>query len=170
MSIFSIQKDSQRIGEVVVAGPSVTLQKRLITHLCHEVVLTSNNTVFGRSKITDELQLFYYGIGEKENYADFAWDIIAPKMLGYVLVFNWYDGNAFQEIQHLADKLWHKVDCHGIVVGDVADSFLTLDSRIYEHGFSLSSKVHFTMWDSSVKSSAKHVMKILVESIINHLD
>ena len=170
MPILTTTKDTQRIGEIVVVGPSITLQKRLITHLCNEVIVTSGNTVFGRSRITDELQLFFYGIGEKEHYQEFAWDIVGRKMLGYVVVFNWYDGKAFQETQRLVDYLARRLTAHGVIVGDVADAYLAIDHHVYEHGFSLSSKLYFTLWDSTNKAGAKNVVKILVDAVISHLE
>ncbi|MBN1464878.1 hypothetical protein JXA02_03900 [candidate division KSB1 bacterium] len=170
MSILSVQKDTHRIGEIIVAGPSLPLQKRFITHLCNEVVITSNSTVFGRSKITDELQLFFYGIGEKDLYMDFAWDLVAPKMLGYVLVYNWFEGKDFTSVQQLLNILSNLVDSHGIVVGDIAGIPMTIDRSVYESGFSLSSKLYLSLWDSTDKTNAKNVLKILIDSLINHLE
>ena len=170
MSILTVQKDTHRIGEIVVAGPSLPLQKRFITHLCNEVVITSNSTVFGRSKITDELQLFFYGIGEKEQYMDFAWDLVAPKMLGYVLVYDWFEGNGFTNVQQLLNILSNHIDSHGIVVGDVGRMSINLDRSVFESGFSLTSKLYFSLWDSTDKTNAKDVLKILIDSLINHLE
>ena len=170
MSILSVQKDTHRIGEIVVTGPSLPLQKRFITHLCNEVVITSNSTVFGRSKITDELQLFFYGIGEKERYMDFAWDLVAPKMLGYVLVYNWFEGKDFSSVQQLLNSLSRHIDGHGVVVGDIAGMPINIDRHVYESGFSLSSKLYFSLWDSTNKADAKDVLKILIDSLINHLE
>lgn len=170
MSLLSIQRDTHRIGELVVAGPSLPLQKRFITHLCNEVVITGNSTVFGRSKITNELQLFFYGIGEKDQYMDFAWDLVAPKMLGYVLVYNWFQGSNFSSVQQLIDMLSGRLDCHGIVVGDIAGMPIDINRSVYEPGFSLSSKLYFSLWDSTDKSNAKKVLRILFDSLINHLE
>jgi hypothetical protein len=170
MSFLSIPKDTNRIGELIVAGPSLTLQKRFITHICNEVVITNNNTVFGRSKITDELQLFFYGIGEKEQYLEFAWDLVTPKMLGFVLVFNWFDGNEFSSAQQLLDDLSSQIDCHGIVIGDISEMSLPIDPQIYEQGFTFSPKLWFTLWDSTLKSEAKNVLNILIDSLINHYE
>lgn len=170
MSFLSIPKDTSRIGEFIVAGPSLSLQKRFITHICNEVVITNNNTVFGRSKITDELQLFFYGIGEKEQYQEFAWDLVAPKMLGFILVFNWYDGNEFSSAQQLLDDLASQIDGHGIVIGDVSEMTLPIDPKVYEQGFTFSPKLWFTLWDSTLKSDAKNVLKILIDSLINHFE
>ncbi len=170
MSFLSIPKDSNRIGELVLAGPSLALQKRFITHICNEVVVTNNNTVFGRSKVTDELQLFFYGIGEKDQSLEFAWDLVAPKMLGYILVFNWYDGYEFSSVQQLLDQLSSQIDSHGLVVGDISEMSLPFDPKIYESGFTLSPKLSFTLWDSTLKADAKNVLKILVDSLINHYE
>ena len=170
MSILSVQKDTHRIGEIVVAGPSLPLQKRFITHLCNEVVITSSSTVFGRSRITDELQLFFYGIGEKEQYMDFAWDLVAPKMLGYVLVCNWFEGNDFINVQQLLNSLSSQIDAHGIVVGDIAGMPINIKRSVFESGFSLSSKLYFSLWDSTNKANAKNVLRILIDSLINHLE
>jgi len=170
MSFLSIKRDTHRIGEFVVAGPSLPLQKRFITHLCNEVVISSNSTVFGRSKVTDELQLFFYGIGEKEQYMDFAWDLVAPKSLGYILVYNWFEGGYFSNVQQLLNMLNANLDCHGIVVGDIAGMPTNIDPSVYNPGFSLSSKLYFTLWDSTDKANAKSVLKILVDSLINHLE
>lgn len=170
MSFLSIHKDTHRIGEIIVAGPSLPLQKRFITHLCNEVVITGNSTVFGRSKITDELQLFFYGIGEKEQYLDFAWDLVAPKMLGYILVYNWFEGSSFSSVQNLLNLLAGHTDSHGIVVGDIAGMPIRITPSVYESGFSLSSKLYFALWDSTDKANAKSVLKILVDSLINHLE
>lgn len=153
-----------------MAGPSLPLQKRFITHLCNEVIVTNNSTVFGRSKITDELQLFFYGIGEKEQYMDFAWDLVAPKMLGYVLIYNWFEGGSFANVQQLLNTLATHVDGHGIVVGDIAGMPININRSVYEAGFSLSSKLYFALWDSTIKSDAKNVLRILIDSIINHLE
>ena len=101
---------------------------------------------------------------------DFAWDLVAPKMLGYVLVCNWFEGNDFINVQQLLNSLSSQIDAHGIVVGDIAGMPINIKRSVFESGFSLSSKLYFSLWDSTDKSNAKNVLKILVDSLINHLE
>ena len=91
-------------------------------------------------------------------------------MLGYIIVFDWYDGNEFSSAQQLLDDLSLQIDCHGLVVGDVSEMSLPIDPKVYEQGFTLSPKLRFTLWDSTLKSDAKNAMKILVDSLINHFE
>ena len=62
------------------------------------------------------------------------------------------------------------MSAHGVAVGDVADAYLAIDPNMYEHGFSLSSKLYFTLWDSTNKQWAKNVVRILVDAVTNHLE
>lgn len=166
---LSTLKSTQRVGELVVAGPSFSLQKKFISHLCQEVINTSGDTLFGRSRITDELFLFFYGIGEKNGKNEFSWDLLVPKMLGCIILFPWQDQSAFRYVQHFVNTYSARYDTHAIIAGDMASSSIQIPTPVYEQSLSLSSKLYFTLWNSSAKSSTRNVVKILVDSIINHL-
>ena len=169
MSFLAIQKDTQRIGELVVVGSSFSLEKRFITHLCQDVVITNKNMAFGRSILTDDLQLFFYGLGETEQNKQFAWELVAPKMLGYILICNWFDGQEFAQIQKMADELEQSLDAHGIIVGDMG-SAPSLPPSVIEEGFSLSKTQTFALWNSSSKWDARNIVRILIDSIIHHME
>ncbi len=165
--MIGVQKVTQHIGEIVVLGPSFALQKRFLTHLCNEVILIKDDAAFGRRRISDELQLFFYALGEKEQYGGFAWDIVGRKILGWVVLFNWFDGNAFLETQRLTDSLVNRLDSLGVIAGDIAEAYLPVPQPLQEYGFSLSPRLHFALWNSAVKSAASNIMRILIDSAIH---
>ena len=167
MHDFLNQKDIQRIGELVVAGPSVALQETFIRAICPDVVRTSNDTIFGRTRITDELFLFYYGIGNCDpRRSTFAWELVAPKMLGVILVFDWYVQDSFQAAQELIDRYSRQFEAKIIAAGDTETLKMPIPLRAFDAGFSIFPNVHCALWNSSQPASAKRVMRTLMDSIM----
>lgn len=170
MQELTIKKSIQRVGELVLAGPSFSLQKKFLKHICQEVIVTGNDTVFGRTKITEELFLFFYGLGEKdEKNENFAWDLVGPKMLGYIILFNWYDEKSFENVKDQINFLSGQLDAHSIIAGDIAGRRFPLHKDVYDPGFSITPKCYFTFWDSFDKASTRNVIKILIDSLISHI-
>ncbi|MDZ7315347.1 MAG: hypothetical protein ONA69_03355 [candidate division KSB1 bacterium] len=162
-------RSGQRTAEIVVLGPSFALQKRLLTHLCNEVVLTRENCAFGRTRISNELELYFYGLGESDKSKDFAWDLVADKILGFFLLFNWFDGASFQKAMETADELSRRFDAHGVIAGDLAENLVPVNEKLIGYGFSLSERVYFSLWNSAGKASSRALMRLLVDAVMSHL-
>lgn len=162
-------RTTQRTAELVVLGPSFTLQKRFLTHLCNEVVLTKENCAFGRTRISNELELYFYGLGEGEKSQDFAWDLVAGKMLGFFLLFNWFDGASFQKALETADELSRRFDAHGVIAGDLAENLVPVNEKLAGYGFSLSERLYFALWNSAGKDSSRGLMRLLVDAVMMHI-
>src|SRR4030065_2141271 len=88
----------QRIGEIVVISPRDIEKQNFIQSLCPITYLNHHDLLVGQKDINSSLALYFYGIGYQQNKLNFEWELLAKKILGYIILFQWYDEKIFAEV------------------------------------------------------------------------
>ncbi len=105
---------------------------------------------------------------KSETSNEFAWDLVAEKLLGFFLPFNWFDGASFQRALETANDLSQRLDVHGVIAGDLAENLVPVNNKLIGYGFSISERLHFSLWNSAEKASSRALMRLLIDAVLRH--
>jgi hypothetical protein len=100
----SLTVTPQRIGEILIIGSSPNAADRFIRTICPDVVVQSPELVAGKVEINSELLLYCYGVCETSGTGLQNWDVVASKIMGYVLLVDWHSAPALQNFCNLVNE------------------------------------------------------------------
>lgn len=169
MQDLDIETELQHIGEIAIIGPTGSAKYHFIHSLCRKPIITDHDIIFGRFDVNPELSLFLYGIGYEYEQVNFAWDLVANKILGYIVLFDWYNDQSFKVAQNILDFLTAEFDAPITVAADVFDRPFPVQTSIFRPSISLSHQTQFTFCRSNNPASVKKVVVSLLDMLINRL-
>jgi signal recognition particle receptor subunit beta len=158
-----------RIGEIAIVGPDNEEKRLFIQSVCQKLELAAENITFGRLPINDQLVLHLYGIAIQPHSQPIAWDLIAKKMLGYVVLFPWSDADSFDRIKPILDHLLSRYDVPVVVAASVSNGRQPVPQQFYEGGVSLTAEGKFMFCDVRNPTSVRKILLALVDSLINKM-
>ncbi len=154
-----------RIGEIAIVGPDSDEKRQFIESMAHSVEIINNTLTFGQFFVNKQFVIHLYGIALPSEVESMSWDLIAPKLMGYITIFKWGDSNSFRQTQKLVDEINSKYDSTIIVAGH-SDSSAPVPAKIFQNGFPIEKKGVFTFCNVNDPASVKKVLLTLVDSII----
>ncbi len=163
-----MQNTEKKIGEILVIGSSNSSHDSFLYSTCPRVMKSDQDIIFGELKIEPELSLFLYGVSSNGAYNKIAWDIIARKMLGYIIVFDWFDEASCDIAQKNIDFLGHRFEAPLIIAADIKEKPLPIKKTIVDPYISFSGKEKFTFCNSKSVASIKSVFASLIDVAINY--
>lgn len=160
-----------RIAEVAVISPPGKLKEIFIKSVCQKLEETSDKICFGRLKINSQLILHLYGISIEKDESSISWDLLSPKLLGYIIIFQWDDFSSLEVIKNVLDFFSSSSSAPIIVVANVDDeSNIPLPEKFYEPGgFSIDQNVRFTFCKISDPVYSKKVVANIIDILIEKL-
>jgi signal recognition particle receptor subunit beta len=156
-----------RIGEIAIIGPDNDIKKRFIEAVCQEVELSNDQLTFGRLPIDDQIMLHLYGISMQKNNTKVSWDLLARKMLGYVVLFSWDNPQSFDLVKTTLDELTHRYESTLVVAADVHNGGFTAHRTLLQEGISITTEAKLIFCDVSKPESVKQVLLTLVNLLID---
>lgn len=160
--------DSLRIGEIVVLGPPEVEKGEFISAICEEVD-KNDDIVLGRLQVNDQLILHIYGLDVGADVNNFAWDLVAQKMIGYIVLYNWYDANSLERAKSLVDHLHSEWEAPCIIAADVGETEYPIAKKIFKRGISLSPNTQFTFYRIVDPASVRRIFLTLLDTIIERM-
>lgn len=123
---------------------------------------------FGRLEIDDQLALHLYGITMDHQNRSFFWDIIARKMLGYILIFDWDDQAMLDAIKPVADNFSQNCEAPIIIVANIKDhTDPPIPDKIYKpEGIQLATNAIFTFAQVDDPECARQILVRLINILI----
>ncbi|MBN2413300.1 hypothetical protein JXQ31_16595 [candidate division KSB1 bacterium] len=126
---------------------------------------SDQDIIFGNLEIENNFNLFLYGISSNGSQNNIAWDLIARKMLGYIIVFYWFDEKSFETAKKNIDFLSTRFDAPMIIAADIMDKPIPVKKSIVNPFISLSNKDKFTFFNSTSADSVKSVLISLIDVV-----
>jgi len=168
MLLAEMTTEMPNIGEIVVVASSNSTHWSFLRSVCDQCEITNQNVVLGQITINQELFLYLYGMNANNGVVqNFAWDLLSQKMLGYVVLFDWYDFVTFPKTLQILDYLSERIEVPLVVAADVKDN--AISEKIFERGIPISSTGQFTFCRSADRQSSKNVLRILIDIIIERI-
>jgi signal recognition particle receptor subunit beta len=158
-----------RIAEIAVIGAGRKERDAFIQAVCQRLELANDNVTFGRLPINDQLVLHLYGIATQPNGQALAWDLIARKMLGYIVLFSWQDAEAFERLKPIVDYLSSRYDAPMVVTAHLAGIPLPVPPALCEEGIALTTEGKLTFCDIRNPASARKILALLIDSLLTKM-
>jgi signal recognition particle receptor subunit beta len=158
-----------RIGEIAIVGPNNEEKRLFIQSVCDKVELATDNITFGRLLINDQLMLHLYGVAVQPSSQPVAWDLLARKMLGYIVLFPWNDSESFERVKPILDHLTSRYDAAMVVAAHVANGHQPVPREFYEGGIPLTAEGKFLFCDVRNPESVRKILLTLIDSLIEKM-
>ena len=158
-----------RIGEIAIVGPQKDIKKTFIRSIANSIEVENGQLTFGRYNVNEQLILHLYGITVSPEGGFVSWDIISPKLLGFIALFKWGDAESFRKTQTLVDELFSKFDTEIIVAGHTEEPFPQIPAE-FEYGIPIDKRGALTFCNVNDPTSVKKVLLTLVNHIIDQLE
>ena len=159
-----------RIGELTVFSSQNDSHQKFIKNICNKIEIISNDICIGRLPISGQLMLQFYGINMKD-VNNYSFDLLSPKVLGYIFLFNWDDKDSIEPIREMIDHLSTNFRSP-IIVAAMVNNYddLSVPKKFYEpEGFLLDSLARFTFCDLNDISALKKIIASLINIILNRM-
>jgi signal recognition particle receptor subunit beta len=156
-----------RIGEIAIIGPDNDIKKRFIEAVCNKVDLSNDQLTFGRLPIDDQITLHLYGISVEKSNNKVSWDLLARKMLGYVVLFSWESPQSFDLVKTTLDELTHRYESTLVVAANIDDGGFTAHKTLLQEGISITNEAKLIFCDVAKPESVKQVLLTLVNLLID---
>ncbi len=154
-----------RIGEVIVFGTSSLESENFIRAICEKVEKKDELLCFGHLMINEQLQLHLYGISQPGITDKIAWSLITPKVLGCILLFNWYQYNELKQILILLDHLNENIALPLIIAGNVVDKPYPVSEPLFQGGIALNSNEKLIFYRTDDFKSCRNALISLIDIV-----
>jgi len=158
-----------RIGEIAVLGPGHEEKQLFIQAVCGRLELTNENITFGRFPINDQLVLHLYGVALQSESPAVAWDLLAKKCLGYIVLFPWQDAGSFERLKPVLDILAAQYEAAMIVAVHVPEGDRPVPPALFENGISVTAAGKLMFCDIRQPAGARKVLLALIESLLDKI-
>jgi signal recognition particle receptor subunit beta len=138
-----------------------------IEKVCHEIIPADDDIAFGRFTANPDLLLLLYGLEIHDRVDEIRWDIIARKILGAVILFNWADDTSTAKSRQIIEYLDSHYSFPAIVAANVSYSPMMKQNEILTCDLSLSASKSFVFYRADDPVSIKNVMTVLINNIIH---
>jgi len=158
-----------RIGEIAILGPGHEEKQLFIQAVCERLELTNENITFGRFPINDQLVLHLYGVALQSEMPAVAWDLLAKKCLGYIVLFPWQDAGSFERLKPVLDMLTTKYEATMIVAAHVPEGNRPVPPALFKDSIAVTTEGKFMFCDVRRPASARKVLLALIESLLDKM-
>jgi len=160
-----------RIGEVAVISQDGYEKETFIRSICTKIDIKNETISFGRFEVNDQLSLHLYGISVQNGESTMSWDLISRKALGYIVIFDWDRPEMLEATNTVLDYFASNSDVPIIVVANLRTQKEPPIPKKFFHqnGIQLSVNARFTFGHVDDEQSAKKILKLLVNMLIDRL-
>lgn len=156
-----------RIGEIAIVGPGRQPKYEFIKTVCDEIVVGTDDLVFGTLKINEQLVVHLYGmaIGDKDIRPSL--DLVSKKLLGYVFLFNWSSQESYSQVISTIDSLTSRYNLPVVIAANLKNGSPDIPEQMLNVDFTVSPEGQFTFCRVSDPESVRNVLVMLINSVIN---
>ena len=157
-----------RVGEILIVSTTGANPGAFIRTLCGQVAAETPDMVFGQLDIADDLSLYLYGLKTNPSQNDFIWDIVAGKMLGFILLFDWFEPASVKEVKKLLDFTTARYQAPVICVGDTGQHPIPYKHKLFKPAIALSSRCKFTFCSNTDAGSISRTLISLLDILLQN--
>lgn len=160
----------QKVGEIVIVGPPGSAKDSFLRSFCAEVTIADQDILIGRFPINNDLVVYCYGISHYPDAPLFAWDLIAKKMLGYIVIFDWHKPNSFQDAKQIIAFTTTHYNTPFIIAADLQNNESDIPESATKPFILVSSNCRFMFFRSNKPATVKKVVVSLLDMLIDKID
>jgi len=160
----------QKIGELVLVGPPGSAKQSFLNAFCTEVTIADQDILIGRFPINNDLVIYCYAISHDPQTPPFAWDLVAKKMIGHIVLFDWADDASFQNAVNILDFTSSHFHSPYIVAADLKDEPYPVPEAAARPFILLSRAGRFMFCRSGKPASVKKTVTALVDLLLEKME
>ncbi|MEK7729369.1 MAG: hypothetical protein AAB354_13225 [candidate division KSB1 bacterium] len=160
-----------RIAEIAILAPQAEARKKFITAICDQLEVTGEQLTVGRLPINEQLVLHLYGLAAPiaaQNPP--SWDLLARKLLGYVVLFAWQDQTSFEQIKLGLEQITARAETALIVAANVAAADLPALQALRNKSIFVNQQGQLTFYQEDDPQSIKKVLLALVDLLLERAE
>lgn len=158
-----------RIGEIAVISSGNEEKQLFIKSVCEHLEITTENITFGRFPINAQLVLHLYGLTLQAESPAVAWDLLAQKCLGYIVLFPWQDAGALESLKPVLDLLANKYEATMVVAAHTPAGNPSVPPALFESSIALTAEGKLMFCDARRPASARKVLLALIDSLLDKI-
>jgi len=160
-----------RIAEIAVIAPQAEARKKFIAAICNQLDVAGEQLTVGRLAINDQLVLHLYGLAAPTEAATpSSWDLLARKLLGYIVLFSWQDQASFENIKSCLDQITARTETAVIVAANVAAAELPALQALRDKSIPVNAQGKFAFYQEADAASMKKVLLALVDLLLERAE
>ncbi len=160
-----------RIAEIAVVAPHAETRKKFIAAICNQLEVNSEQLVVGRLAVNDQLMLHLYGLATPNATAtSSSWDLLARKLLGYVVLFTWQDEGSFEQIKPCVEQITARAATALIIAANVTEADLPLFETLRDKNLLVNAQGKLAFYQENDAESIKKVLLTLIDLLLEHAE
>ena len=101
--------------------------------------------------------------GKLEN---FAWDLLATRMLGIIMLYKWNDDKSISNTEKIMDYYRSFLNVPCVIAGEIPENSTPIRSELFMDHLSLSLNTKMAFYRENDTESAKNVVCSLLDTLI----
>ncbi len=152
-----------RVGEILIVGPKSVKKETLLQELCDRVELQEKGIQAGWLSLDDEMLLQFYGIHWSRFAKSYAWELLATKALGIIVLFDWERPETVQTAEEITEYFQENFEIPIIIASNVDENSTSqIAIRAYRGGLPLDKTSRFTLYQLNHLDSIRQLVVDLV--------
>jgi signal recognition particle receptor subunit beta len=158
-----------RIGEIVIIGASPASESQFIKTICHKIEQKNQAVSLGELKISEELLLYLYGVSAVKPVNKAAWPLLSTKILGYIIIFDWYQPQAVPTVRKTLDFLNQNYPAPIVLAGNLNGTQADVKGKLLAQHISFSNDEKLCFCRNTDERSCNDALITLLDVLIGKL-
>ncbi len=158
-----------RIGEIVVIGASLQSESQFIKTICQKIEQKNHSVSLGELKIGEQLLLYLYGVSAVKPINEAAWPLLSAKILGYIIIFDWYQPQAIPTVRKILDFLNENYPAPIVLAGNLNGQQDDSEGKLLAQHISFSNDEKLCFCRTSDERSCNDAVITLLDILIGKL-
>ncbi|RMF68575.1 MAG: hypothetical protein D6743_03155 [Calditrichaeota bacterium] len=154
-----------RIAEIAVVGADKRTKLEFIDAVCDELVFQTDKLIFGRLQVNPQLMIHLYGLELSDRLTP-SWDLVSKKLLGYVVLFDWENQQAYEAARANVESLSERYALPLVIAAALPNGHTEVPDQLVKAAFDLSEQGQFTFYKLSDPPSIKGVLVKLLNAVL----
>lgn len=160
----------QKVGEIVVVGPPGSAKQSFLKSFCPEVTIADQDILIGRFPVNSDLVVYIYGISHDPESPLFAWDLVAKKMIGYIVIFDWHNETSIEQTKQILDFTTHHFSTPFVLAADLQNNPCAVPEAACRPYILISNISRFMFFRSTKPATVKKVVISLLDILIHKIE
>jgi hypothetical protein len=160
----------QKTGELVLVGPPGSAKQAFLNAFCPEVTIADQDILIGRFPINSDLTLYCYAISHDPAVPPFAWDLVAKKMIGYIVLFDWNSDASFNSAVQILDFTTAHFNSPYIIAADLKEEPLPVPEAATRPYILMSRAGRFAFCRTGKPASVKKTVAQLIDLLLEKME
>ncbi len=152
-----------RVGEILIVGPKSVKKEALLQRLCDRVEIQKKGIQVGWLSLDNEMLLQFYGIHWNRFAKSYAWELLVPKALGVIVLFDWDRPETVQTAEEIVEYFQGNFRIPILTASNIEEeSTEKIAIRAYRGGLPLNKNSRFALYRLDQSDSIRQLIVDLV--------